>query len=307
MARTVDDMGLVDHACVVPDSAEHLWEVTAAWLAGGLAAGERVVYFEDDTAEALLNRLADDRVPVRGALADGQLVIVPTERAHAALAAPAAQLEAIIAEQVDDSVAQGWSGLRLSGESGSLLRSGGVGRVVALEQTFDRAVSEHPRARLLCRYDRHTYDDGVLAEMRAMHHTELVTPAVYDDTLLRITNVGPSAARLAGEVDHSNRPRIRSLIDTILDRALRSYSDPTDITLDLSSLRFLDVAGAVSLVHAAEEFPSTHRLVLIGVRSRVLRVLDRCGAPFAAQLVLTPRSDTHHSGPHHSGLHHGDG
>ena len=72
----------------------------------------------------------------------------------------------------------------------------------------------------------------------------------------------------------------------MLDQALRSHSAPTDIKLDVSSLRFLDVAGAVSVVHAAEEFPSTHRLRLTGVRPRVLRLLDRCGAPFAAQLVV---------------------
>jgi anti-anti-sigma factor len=92
-------------------------------------------------------------------------------------------------------------------------------------------------------------------------------------------------------VDHSNRPRIRRLLETALDQALRSHAGPTDITLDLSSLRFVDVAGAVSLVHAAEEFPSSHRLVLTGVRPRVLRVLDRCGAPFAAQLVVQPRTE----------------
>lgn len=115
--------------------------------------------------------------------------------------------------------------------------------------------------------------------------------AIYDDTLLRITSTGPGGARLAGEVDHSNRERIRRLLATTLDHALRSHSGPTDITLDLSSLRFLDVAGAVSLVHAAEEFPSSHRLVLTGVRPRVARVLDRCGAPFAAQLELHSRPD----------------
>jgi hypothetical protein len=40
-------------------------------------------------------------------------------------------------------------------------------------------------------------------------------------------------------------------------------------------------------VHAAEEFPEAHRLSLTGVRPGVLRALDRCGAPFAAQLDVT--------------------
>ena len=76
-----------------------------------------------------------------------------------------------------------------------------------------------------------------------MHDTELVSPAVYDDNLLRITRNGPSTARLAGEIDHSNRLRIKTLLETMLDQTLRSHSAPTDVVLDLSSLRFLDVAG----------------------------------------------------------------
>lgn len=292
MTRTVEDITLVDHACTLPDSDEHLWEVTAAWIATGLAAGDRVVYFEDDTAEFLLNRLADDQVQVSGALADGQLVIVPTAATRSLLDAPVEQLEQAVAGQLHETTAQGWPGLRLSGESGGALLGpgGGMHRIIDIENVLGRMLKGHPSARLLCRYPRHRFDDAALATLRGMHDTELVSPAVYDDTLLRITSLGPAAARLAGEVDHSNRPRLRNLIDTTLDQALRSHSSPTDIVLDLASLRFLDVAGAVSLVHAAEEFPSSHRLVLAHVNPRVVRVLDRCGAPFAAQLVLQPRS-----------------
>lgn len=290
--RTIEDLSVIGHACTVPVSDEHLWETTAAWLATGLAAGERVVYFEDETAEVVLNRLADDRVPVRDAIADGQLVIVPTAQTRAAIATPVEQVEEMMVGQIAETAAQGWPGLRLSGESGSgLLAAGGLRRLVEYEIAVDRVLRTHPSARLLCRYDRRRFDDSAVAEMRAVHETELVSRAVYDDNLLRITRTGPAAARLAGEIDHSNRPQVRRLLETELDHALRAHAAPTDITLDLSSLRFIDVAGAVSLVHAAEEFPSTHRLVLTGVRPRVLRVLDRCGAPFAAQLVVHARPD----------------
>jgi anti-anti-sigma factor len=301
MTRTIEDMSLVGHTCAVPVSDEQLWEVTAAWLAGGLAADERVVYFEDETAGAVLGRMADDGVPVRRALHEGRMVIVPTEQTRAAAARPVAHFEDVFGHQIDQASAYGFAGLRLSGECGSeLLRAGGVDRVVEYEQVVDRVLREHPTARLLCRYDRPRFDDAAVTQMRALHDTELVGAAVYDDNLLRITRSGPSTARLAGEVDHSNRPQIRKLLETVLDQALRSHWASSDITLDLSSLRFLDVAGAVSLVHAAEEFPSTHRLVLTGVRPRVVRVLDRCGAPFAAQLVVEARTGSHRRGRHQS-------
>ncbi len=285
-------MSLVAHPCSVPVSPEHLWELTADWVADGIAASERVLYFEDGTAEILLERLADNHVPARDAMADGQLVIVPTQQTRAALAAPVEALEALLTEQVDDTAAQGWAGLRLAGETGAALDVGGVRRVIAYERAVDRVLAAHSTVELLCRYDRRRFDDVSLAELRALHPFELVSPAVYDDGLLRVTRTGDGVVRLAGEVDHSNHARIRTLLESSLDEALRSDSAPTDITLDLSSLRFVDIAGAVGFVHGAEEFPSSHRLVLTGVRRRTLRVLDRCGAPFAAQLVIEPRPES---------------
>jgi anti-anti-sigma factor len=287
MVRTIGEMTPVDHACAVADSDEHLWEVTAAWLAGGLTAGERVLYFEDRTAAAVLSRLADDRIPVRDVIARGQLVVLPTERTREVLAGSVDQMEQLLDDEIAESGARGWPRLRFTGDTVSaLLPTGGADRVVAFERATERVLRRHPSTRLLCRYDRRRWNESAIDEMRRMHDTELVSPAVYDDNLLRVTRHGTSTARLAGEVDHSNRLRIRTLLETMLDQTLRSHSSPTDIVLDLSSLRFLDVAGAISAVHAAEEFPSTHRLRLVGVRPRVLRLLERCGAPFAAQLEV---------------------
>ncbi|HVH21627.1 MAG TPA: MEDS domain-containing protein [Pseudonocardia sp.] len=292
MVRTIEEMTPVDHACAVADSDEHLWEVTAAWLAGGLTEGERVLYFEDETAAAVLSRLTDDRVQVREAIGSGQLVVVPTQRTREILSGPVDDLERLLHGEIDRTLARGWPRLRLTGETvGALLPSGDADRVMAFERGTARVLQQHPTTRLLCRYDRRRWNERAIDDMRRMHDTELVSPAVYDDNLLRITRSGSSTARLAGEIDHSNRLRIKTLLEAMLDQTLRSHSAPTDVVLDLSSLRFLDVAGAISAVHAAEEFPSTHRLRLVGVRPRVLRVLDRCGAPFAAQLVVEPHPE----------------
>jgi anti-anti-sigma regulatory factor len=127
----------------------------------------------------------------------------------------------------------------------------------------------------------------MIERMRARHRMELDAPALYDDNLLRVTRTAPFRIRFAGEVDHSNRPVVLRMVASALDEALRSHSAPVALEFDLSSLRFLDGAGAIGLVHAAEGFPEAHRLALHGVRPGVHRVLDRCGAPFAAQLDIT--------------------
>ena len=84
---TVDDPSAV-HACAVPGSDEQLWEMTARFLGIGLAAGEQVVYLSDGTADAVLERLVDDRIPVDRPLADGQLTIVDPETTRASMRVP---------------------------------------------------------------------------------------------------------------------------------------------------------------------------------------------------------------------------
>lgn len=291
MTRTIEHLDRVSHTCFVPDSAEHNWEVAAAWLAAGLSAGERVMYFEDDTADTVLERFADDRVPVDRALSDGQFVLVPTEQTRATMAAPLDLFEEMIVGLIRETAAGGWPGLRMIGENIKVQIEQGLDTVLAYESVVDRVLRAHPAARLLCRFDRRFFPVEAMAAMSAVHTDELVvSPAVYDDGLLRVTRTGPTALRLAGEADHSNRTAIRRLLDTALDRSLRSGSVPA-ITLDLSSLRFVDVSGVVGLVHTAEEFPDSHRLVLTGVRPRVLRALDRCGAAAARQLTVEPRRE----------------
>ncbi|GAA0924306.1 MEDS domain-containing protein [Pseudonocardia zijingensis] len=284
MTTTVEDCGAVDHAVAVTVSDEQLWQICAEFLAHGLARGEHVVYLDDGTADRVLERMTDDGVEVAAPLREGRFALVPGERHRS----PREVAEAVRAA-VDAGLAAGFPAVRLTGRLTSMVGDGAHALTA-----YDRAVEDVVRARpahVLCVYDRARCPDELVETIRGAHRTEVVAPAIYDDGLLRITSLGPGAARVAGEVDHSNRPRIRSFLESALDRALRLPDAPTDIALDLSSLRFLDVAGAVGLVHAAEEFPDHHRLVLTGVRPRVQRVLDRCGAPFATQLEVRTRTD----------------
>ena len=280
------DVRSAAHACAVPDSDEQLWEMTAAFLGAGITAGEQVLYFDDGTVDAVLERLVDDRVPVRGPLADGQLTVVEAAETRRVLRGPVRDAAVGLATRIDAAVAAGYPGLRVTGQL-----SHGVGRPDGVllgdyDTAFEAVITGRP-ARLLCLYDRHRFPEHAIAALRDLHRVELDAPALYDDNLLRVTRIAPFHLRLAGEVDHSNRSVLDRLMVSTLDDALRSHVAPSVLEFDLSSLRFLDVAGAVAFVHAAEGFPESHRLALRGVRPAVLRVLDRCGAPFAAQLDVT--------------------
>lgn len=284
------------HAFGLPVSDEELWEQTAAFLGEGLAAGEQVVYFENRTAEPVLDRLVDDGVAVRGPLETGQLVVVPTDVVEAMAGATAGHVLATLGGLIDGAL-EDFPGVRILGEASAGIRTRGGAAMLEYESRFDELVAGRP-AQIRCLYDRGRYDEEDIARLRAVHHHELPSPLpLYDDTLLRITTPRPFAARVAGEVDHSNRPWVRRALEAALDDALRSPHSPPVVELDLASLRFLDVGGAAGLVHAAEDFPHTHTLVLSGVRPGVQRVLDRCGAPFTERLRVEPHPGPRRPGP----------
>lgn len=281
----------VRHACAVSVSSEHLWELSARYIADGIASGEQVVYFEDGTAERVLDRLSDDGVCPTAAMAAGQLTVGSGETTRAVLSGPVERLEEALHHTIDDGLARGFAHVRVTGEPGrALLRSGGVG-LVEYELGLRRVLDARPEVSVLCLYDQQRFPPELVRQLRGMHEHEVPGTSVYDDGLLRITRTHVGGVRLAGEADHSNRGILDRLLDTLLDETLRSAAAPTEVTVDVSSLRFLDVAGATTFVRAADRFPSTHRLVLRGIRPRVHRVLERCGAPFAPQLELAARTE----------------
>ena len=220
---TVDDPSVV-HACAVPASDEQLWEITAGFLAAGLRAGEQVVYFDDGTAEAVLERLVDDRVPVRGPLADGQLTVVEAAETRRVLRGPVRDAAVGLARRIDRAVAEGYPAFRMTGQlSAGQVRSDGV-HLSDYDTAFDAVIAGRP-ARVLCLYDRKRFSDDTIDRLCAVHEVQLESAALYDDNLLRVTRVAPFRLRFAGEVDHSNRPSTRPCAATT-PRACSSSTCP---------------------------------------------------------------------------------
>ena len=273
--------------CAIPDSEEHHSELRAQFVIEGLRRNEKIFYYDDDgAADAMLRRLDDEGAPVEAPLRSGQLTIVPEQQTHATFRTPLGELYRGVTATVHEALREGYHGARLTGQMHSSLAPGASATLPEFDGLLDRLLQEN-RLTALCTYDHGHYSGEQIETMRALHRDHLAPIGAYDDGLMRIVRTGVATARLAGEIDHSNRPKITSLLQSSLDRALRSPDVPPEVVLDMASVRFVDVATAVALVHAAEMFPATHSLVLHRVRPRVQRVLDRCGAPFASQLHIT--------------------
>lgn len=292
MIKLSDDLSSGDHVCAIPDSVEHRDELNAEFVAQGLARNEKIFYFDDDgAADAMLHRLDDDGAPVEEPLRTGQLTIVPEQQTQETFRVSLGEIYRSVTGNVTDALSEGYRGARLTGQMHAAVSPRARASLPEYDGLLDRLLQENLLT-ALCTYDHAHYSTEQIEIMRALHRDHLAPVGAYDDGLMRIVRTGVASARLAGEIDHSNRPKITSLLQSSLDRALRAPDEATDVFLDMSSVRFVDVATAVGLVHAAEMFPATHRLVLHRVRPRVQRILDRCGAPFAPQLHVTVDRET---------------
>ena len=189
------------HVLTVPVSDEQLAEDVAAFLAEGLTAGERVAYFDDDTAGLVLSRLADDGVDVTGPLRSGQFQLVPGDFTRAALHAPLDELTGVMEQNITSALDDGWAGLRFSGQMDHGLRRPGGQVLDEYDRRLDDAVRDHPlRA---CIRGRLLKNPTIVIQMRAV----LVSPGGRGE-LCEVMR----AARLGCSVTFSRRNGYRPTI-----------------------------------------------------------------------------------------------
>ena len=268
------------------DSDEQHWEVVADYVAGGIRRGEKVLYFDGSRSSSpLLRRLREDNVDAAHLLRTGQLALFPPEVTDQFWTMRLPEVAAMVTNTIDGALAEGWPSVRITDEpAGAAKRPIGI-PLADYDQVLDERMAGRP-VTMLCQYEREHWSAAELTELRSHHSTEVLTPAIYDDGMLRITREAPFSTRAAGEIDMSNRALVRGIIDKELDRALRTAEHTDEIQLHLESLRFADVTTVTQFVQAAESFPQSHKLVLYGVQPSIRRVLERCGAGFTTQLTV---------------------
>ena len=286
MAKALDEIALGDHACVVMDSDEQHWEIAAGFVAQGIRRHEKILYYDGGrSAEALLRRLREDNIDVEHYLRTRQLDMVAPEMTNQLWKLSLPEMAAVVARTVGAALAEGYASVRLTDEPAGAVHRPAGHSLAEYDRVVHQGVRGHP-VTLLCQFERTDWPTSELTELCEMHSIEVITPAIYDDGLLRITRQAPFSTRVSGEIDFSNRHLVRGIIDKELDRALRTADQTDEIQVHLESLRFADVTTIIQFVQAAEGFPQSHKLVLYGVQPCIRRVLDRCGAGFTAQLTL---------------------
>lgn len=164
------------HICYVYNDEEERSRVIAAFLKGGLAAGELLGYFVNEMSpQEMLEHLASLGVVVPPSAPLDQLVISDATETYCGCGCfnPDAMLE-----RVDDfyqrSVQEGYRGARITGEMAWALRGiPGSERLVEYEDRLNILVKKSP-ATLICQYDANRFDGALIYKILTVHPMMIV-------------------------------------------------------------------------------------------------------------------------------------
>jgi hypothetical protein len=265
----VTELGAEDHACLTFGESEELFDLTAAFIRDGLAAGLKVVCLSGAGPGPVAGELGRRGVGVQPAIARGQMTVAGWEgRLLSGQAFRADTAVSWLAEELQSCRKQGFPGLRTSLDMSWALRPvAGIEELPQFEEGIAAALAGSTAA-VLCQYDRERFDPVTLASVAGFHSRSVAAATYHADALLRVCRqYAPPGIRIAGEADY----QAEEPLALALAEALRLDGD---IEVNMSALAFIDARCSLMVADAARAIASLSRLV-------TLRCLPEVAAGFA--------------------------
>jgi anti-anti-sigma regulatory factor len=268
----VTELGAEDHACLTFGETEELFDLTAAFVRDGLAAGLKVLWVSDTVPGPAAGELGRRGVAVEAAMATGQMTAVGCEGrllTGQAFGADAA-VDWLVAE-LASSERQGFPGLRVALDMSWALRPvAGIEELPQFEEGIAAAL-EGSTAAVLCQYDRERFDPVTLASVAGFHTRAVAAATYYADALLRICRqYAPPGIRIAGELDfQAGEP-----LGLALAEAIRLGGD---IVINMSALAFIDAHCTLMIADAARTMASQSRQVTMRCQPEIAMGFKRIG------------------------------
>lgn len=285
--RPVEEIGHGDHLCLLFADEAEKQRVATRYMADGLALGERVLYFADQSdPEAVREWLRSAGVDADRACARGQLRVVTADDTYLAPGRfdPDVMMRAL-RDEVAASIRDGHTGLRVTGEMGWGLRDvPGAERLDEYESRVTEVFTGQP-ASAVCHYDARLYGPDELAVFDRCHPGRVELAPLHGTSVLRIVpsfQDGRRVLRVSGSVDLHTADR--------LDEALRVARDwPGDVRVDMSAMEFIDLAGLRLLAQAADDLDDGRTLRVEHLPEMLCRVIRLAGLDRSPSLVILPQ------------------
>jgi anti-anti-sigma regulatory factor len=268
----ITDLGADDHACLTFGESEELFDLTAAFVRDGLAAGLKVMWLSDSGPGPVIAELTRRGVEAEPAMAGGQLIADGCE--GALLTDQLFRADAAVGwlvYELASSREQGFAGLRVAVDMSWALRPvTGVEELPRFEEGI-AGVLAGTTASVLCQYDRDRFDPVTLASVAGFHTRSVAAATYYADALLRICRqYAPAGIRAAGELDYqAEEPLALALAEAVrLDG---------DVMINLSGLTFIDARCTMVVAEAARSIASSGRAVTVQALPEVANGFARLG------------------------------
>jgi anti-anti-sigma factor len=236
----------------------------AMWVRRGLERDEKVIFAQAETVSthrSVLAVLAQQGIDVQAPTAQGQLLVLPLAAVYRS--GPGGHVE-----RIDRALAEGYRGVRLSGEASAALTVVPEHVYASLERSMDQLCRTRPVS-TLCQYDRTTTAGPHLDQATATHGGGIRESRLH-------TAEADGELVLAGEVDWFNEMVLLSVLQAAAGTAMRTVSET--LRVDLRRVTSLSVGGCRALAVSTEQFRDRGgRVRLVAPQPIVERVLQLCG------------------------------
>jgi anti-anti-sigma regulatory factor len=282
----VTDLTAEVHACLTFGEAEELFDLTAAFVRDGLAAGLKVMWLSDGSPALAAAELAKRGIPAEPAMAGGQLTAArPEGRLLSGQAFRADAAVGWLAGQVESASREGFPGLRVAMDMSWALRPvAGVEELPQFEEGIAAALAGSTAA-VLCQYDRDRFDPVTLALVAGAHTLSVAAATYYAGPLLRICRqYAPPGIRIAGELDfQSEEPLALALAEAVRFDG--------DIMVNMSALAFADARCTRMIADAARAIIASSHAVTLRCLPEVAAGFARLGLPGVPGIRLVAADD----------------
>ncbi|GAA1807847.1 hypothetical protein GCM10009835_28590 [Planosporangium flavigriseum] len=272
--RQVRKVQLGDHLCLPFSSDDEQREVLTTYIVDGLARGERVIYYADQTGPDVIGSwLADSGIEVNRVVDEGHLEIRSVDDGY--LFGGRFEPDVVITTlwvEVRQARDAGYPGLRISGEMTSELRPVADERsLLEFEHRLSRVFHSRELA-AICQYDQRLFNEAAVTGMISCHPQVVQIDPLHDDRRLRIVpTYAPRGLRIVGTVDVMT---VGALTTTL--RLATRWPDQ-NIHLNLSELEFIDVAGVRAIVRIAAGLEPGRSLIVEQLALGLRKVFEVIG------------------------------
>lgn len=179
-----------DHSCFIYDSEEEHARYLTHFIKQGLNSYEKVIYLLDyHTANTVINRLMKNGLDVKPHLAKGQLLFKKGQHSYTQedMFDPD-KMMTLLKTEIDKSLDQGYSGLRITGEmTWSLKGVNGSEKLVEYEVKLNQFF-KNKKCIALCQYDRKCFDKSLLLDVIGVHPINIINEKVHYNDLHRLAS-----------------------------------------------------------------------------------------------------------------------